>query len=75
MGNKTDRPSDIKKRINILEMLLWKNHIDGIPKDVFERLKENYFLIKVGDGYSWSEQAIILSKKFDKTFLNDLQIN
>ena len=59
----------IDERIAILEMLLWKHHIKGIPKDVFNRLVENGFLEKSSSGgYIWTELSKEIAKEFNSKF-------
>ena len=57
-------------------MLLWKNHIEGIPNDVYKRLIENGFLIKetyIYKGYIWSDLSNEINQKFNKEFNYDEQ--
>ena len=58
----------IDERIAILEMLLWKNHISGIPVDVFERLIKYGFMIKDKGGHMWSDLAIEINNYFNECF-------
>jgi len=63
----TDKP--VEERISILEMLLWKNHVKGIPKDVASRLVNNHFLENSSSGgLIWSAEAHELDKRFNKEF-------
>lgn len=56
-------------KIDILEMLLWQNHIEGIPTDVYHRLKEKGFLVPSSTGgLTWSQRALNLNSKFNKNF-------
>jgi len=58
----------IEDRISVLEMLLWKNHIEGIPTEIGDRLVENGWLKHIAHSYEWSNKAIELSLKFNKCF-------
>lgn len=62
-------PRPMDERIAILEMLLWKYHIEGIPPDVYERFKKYKFVEKHSTGtYGWTPITDELGKKFNKEF-------
>ena len=67
---KFSRPID--ERIAILEMLLWKVHIENIPSDVFDRLVKNGFLEKShSGGWTWTSVTAELERKFNEEFNYD----
>jgi preprotein translocase subunit SecA len=68
--NKKKKIVDTQKRINILEMLLWKYHTKEIPNDVYQRLIKNGYLIKnPRDNTSgWSKETDDLGKQFNDAF-------
>lgn len=62
-----ERPID--ERIAILEMLLWKYHIENIPNDVFDRLVKNGFLEKTSNGtFLWTELSNEIGQEFNSKF-------
>lgn len=62
-----ERPID--ERIAILEMLLWKYHIENIPNDVFERLVKNGFMEKTSEGtFRWTELSNYIGHEFNSKF-------
>lgn len=64
----------IQDKIDILEMLLWQNHIEGIPKDVYHRLKDKGFLVPSSTGgLTWSQRALDLDAKFNKNFYEKIK--
>ena len=63
----TDNPKE--ERSVILEMLHWKNHSEGIPTDVANRLVANHFLEPSSyGGLTWSSEAHELDKRFNNEF-------
>ena len=62
-----ERPID--ERIAILEMLLWKYHIENIPNDVFDRLVKNGFMEKTPKGtFHWTELSNEIGQEFNSKF-------
>lgn len=59
----------IDERIAILEMLLWKYHTKGIPKDVADRLIENGFMEETSKGtFRWTELSNEIGREFNTKF-------
>jgi hypothetical protein len=59
----------IDERIAILEMLLWKYHTKGIPKDVADRLIENGFMEETPKGtFRWTELSNDIGQEFNSKF-------
>lgn len=62
-----ERPID--ERIAILEMLLWKYHVENIPNDVFDRLVKNGFMEKTSNGtFRWTELSNEIGQEFNSKF-------
>ena len=57
-----------KERIAVLEMLLWKYHIQGIPKPIFKRMVDNCFMVKKDDGFVWSDVTEEIGEVFNEIF-------
>lgn len=56
------------ERMAVLEMLLWKYNIQGIPQPVFKRLVDNGFMVKKYGGFVWTEVTDEIGKVFNETF-------